>query len=67
MSRLMVGFGFTLMGLVLALVGGAALGPDLHPIATGCISVGLVTTGVALAERRLDGDRPARASRLRES
>lgn len=63
MSRLLVGVVFVVLGLVLALVGRATLGPDLHPVATGLIAVGLVMTGVSLVERRLD----AAPSRRRRS
>jgi hypothetical protein len=54
MSRLLVGIVLMGVGLVLALIGGAFMTPDMHPVATGLIAVGLVMTGAALIERRLD-------------
>ncbi len=54
MGRLFWGLSFVALGLLLALLGGSFMGPDMHPVATGLIAVGLVMTGAALVERRLD-------------
>jgi hypothetical protein len=58
MSRLLLGLVFVAVGLLLALLGGSFMGPDMHPIATGLIAIGLVMTGASLVERRLDTRAP---------
>jgi len=54
MGRLFVGLGFCVVGLVLGLLGGMLPGFDFGPMATGLIAIGLVTSGVALVEKKLD-------------
>lgn len=63
MSRLWVGIMMALLGLLLGFAGSMTFGPDLRPVATGLIAVGLVMASVSLVERRLDSSSRVRSRR----